>query len=175
MSRRQRVVVNGNEPEYVGTAQPEIVHYEIANPQKKGTIERLQETIIENTVNQYELEDRRQIAAIREFMERNPDISYVEYESNPVMRMDLVITRRGLIFKREEASISATLTPNRRFRDFHDASTEIGKAFSDYNECRPHSSIDYLPPREFRRKFLNDQTFREKFEEKEIEVTLDEN
>ena len=37
-------------------------------------------------------EDRRQIAAIREFMERNPDISYVEYESNPVLRMDLVIT-----------------------------------------------------------------------------------
>ena len=43
-------------------------------------------------------------------------ISYVEYESNPVLSMDLVITRRGLIFKREEASISATLTPNRRFR-----------------------------------------------------------
>ncbi|EQB67726.1 MAG: hypothetical protein AMDU2_EPLC00005G0562 [Thermoplasmatales archaeon E-plasma] len=108
-------VNEGNEPEYIGS-QPEIVKYEIANPQKKGTLERLQETIIENTVNQYELEDRRQIAAIREFMERNPDVSYVEYESNPVMRMDLVITRRGLIFKREEASISATLTPNRRFR-----------------------------------------------------------
>ena len=116
MSRRQRVVLGENEPEYAGTVQPEIVRYEIANPRKKGTIERLQETIIENTVNQYEIEDRRQIAAIRDFMERNPDISYVEYESNPVLRMDLVITRRGLIFKREEASISATLTPNRRFR-----------------------------------------------------------
>ena len=115
MSRARRVVVGSDEPEYIGS-QPEIVRYEIAKPERKGTIERLQETVIDNTVNRYELEDRRQIAAIREFMERNPDISYVEYESNPVLRMDLVITRRGLIFKREEASISATLTPNRRFR-----------------------------------------------------------
>lgn len=116
MSKRQKIVLGNNELKYAGDVRPEIVRYEIANPQKKGTIERLQETVIENTVNQYEIEDRRQIAAIREFMERNPDISYVEYESNPVMRMDLVITRRGLIFKREEASISATLTPNRIFR-----------------------------------------------------------
>jgi hypothetical protein len=116
MNRVRRVVVNGGEPEYFEGSQPEIVHYEIAKPEKKGTLERLQETVIDNTVNRYELEDRRQIATIREFMERNPDISYVEYESNPVLRMDLVITRRGLIFKREEASISATLTPNRRFR-----------------------------------------------------------
>ena len=64
--------------------------------------------------------------------------------------------------------------PN-EFRDFHEASVEIGRAFSDYNECRPHSSIDYLPPRYFRSKFLNDQTFRERFEKKEVEVTLDEN
>ena len=116
MSRTRRVVVDSGEPEYFEGSQPEIVHYEIAKPERRGTIERLQETVIDNTVNRYELEERRQIAAIREFMERNPDISYVEYESNPVLRMDLVITRRGLIFKREEASISATLTPNRRFR-----------------------------------------------------------
>ena len=116
MSRTRRLVVTHDEPEYFDGSKSGIVRYEIANPQKKGTIERLQETVIEKTVNQYELEDRRQIAAIREFMERNPDISYVEYESNPVLRMDLVITRRGLIFKREEASISASLTPNRRFR-----------------------------------------------------------
>ena len=113
MNKVRRTVLN--EPEYLGEDQPEIIQYEIA-PQKKGTIERLQETVIDNTVNRYEIEDRRQIAAIQEFIERNPDISYVEYESNPVLRMDLVITRRGLIFKREEASISATLTPNRRFR-----------------------------------------------------------
>ncbi len=43
--------------------------------------------------------------------------------------------------------------PN-EFRGLYDASIEIGKAFSDYNECRPHSSIDYLPPKEFRRRFL---------------------
>jgi hypothetical protein len=116
MNEKKKVVLNGTEPEYFEGSQPEIVRYEIAKPERKGTIERLQETVIERTVNQYELEDRRQIEAIREFMERNPDISYVEYESNPVLRMDLVITRRGLIFKREEASISATLTPNRRFR-----------------------------------------------------------
>ena len=118
--KRTRVRVTGmnggSEPEYFEGSQPEIVKYETARPERKGTIEKLQETVIDNTVNRYELEDRRQIAAIREFMERNPDISYVEYESNPVLRMDLVITRRGLIFKREEASISATLTPNRRFR-----------------------------------------------------------
>ena len=55
------------------------------------------------------------------------------------------------------------------------ASIEIEKAFYDYNECRPHSSIDYLPPREFRGKFLNDPAFRERFEKKEVEVKLDEN
>ena len=62
--------------------------------------------------------------------------------------------------------------PN-EFRDFHETSITIGVAFSDYNECRPHSSIDYLPPREFRRKFLDDPAFRNRFEKKEIEVTLD--
>ena len=64
--------------------------------------------------------------------------------------------------------------PN-EFRNFNDASIEIEKAFYDYNECRPHSSIDYLPTREFRRKFLNDPAFRERFEKKEVEVKLDEN
>ena len=64
--------------------------------------------------------------------------------------------------------------PN-EFRNFNDASKEIEKAFYDYNECRPHSSIDYLPPREFRRKFLNDSEFRARFEKKEVEVKLDEN
>ena len=39
--------------------------------------------------------------------------------------------------------------PN-ELRDFHEVSIKIEKAFTDYNECRPHSSIDYLPPREFR-------------------------
>ena len=65
------------------------------------------------------------------------------------------------------------ICPN-EFRDIHDASIAIGKAFTDYNECRPHSSIDYLPPREFRRKFLDDPAFRERFERKEVEVGLNE-
>ena len=59
--------------------------------------------------------------------------------------------------------------PN-EFRDFHEASIAIEKAFSDYNELRPHSSIGYLPPREFRRKFLGDPAFRERFQRKGVEV-----
>ena len=79
-------------------------------------------------------------------------------------------------------TLSHSITPSRQitiwpngFRSFHDASIEIGNAFKDYNECRPHSSIDYLPPREFRRKFLDDPVFREIFGKKEVEVKLDEN
>ncbi len=112
MERTERIVLKGENEE----EEPQVIKYVIADPQKKGTLERLQETVIQKTVNQYELEDRRQIDAIMKFMERNPDISYVEYESNPVFRIDLTMTKRGLIFKREEATISATITPNRRFR-----------------------------------------------------------
>ena len=35
------------------------------------------------------------------------------------------------------------------FSDFRDTSVAIESAFTDYNEKRPHSSIDYLPPRVF--------------------------
>jgi len=35
-------------------------------------------------------------------------------------------------------------------------------------------SIDYLPPREFRRKFMDDPEFRKRFGVEEMEVTLDE-
>ncbi|MEM3489780.1 MAG: hypothetical protein QXO75_09050 [Nitrososphaerota archaeon] len=38
---------------------------------------------------------------------------------------------------------------------------------------KSHSSIDYLPPREFRRKFLNDQSFREAYTRK-LEVKINE-
>ncbi|MFG1389593.1 hypothetical protein [Acidiplasma aeolicum] len=109
MEKTERIVLRGEE-------EPEVIGYVMADPQKKGTLERLQETVIEKTVNQYELEGRRQIDSVMRFMERNPGISYVEYESNPVFRIDLTITRSGFIFKREEATISATITPNRRFR-----------------------------------------------------------
>ena len=56
MTKIKRVIVNSSEPEYFEGSQPEIVRYEIARPERKGTLERLQETIIENTVNQYELD-----------------------------------------------------------------------------------------------------------------------
>ena len=61
------------------------------------------------------------------------------------------------------------------FNNFHETLIEIEKAFTDYNECRPHSSIDFLPPREFRRKFLNYSAFRNIFEKKEAEATIHEN
>lgn len=60
-------------------------------------------------------------------------------------------------------------------RDFHEASTAIEKAFSDYNEFRLHSSNGYLLPRVFRWKFLNDLSFRERFERKKDGVIQDEN
>lgn len=63
--------------------------------------------------------------------------------------------------------------PN-EFHDFREAAAAISSAFQDYNECRPHSSTDYLPPREFRRKLLNDPKFKERFEKEEVEVSLDE-
>jgi len=45
------VIVNGSEPEYFESSQPEIVRYEIAKPERKGTIERLQETVIESVLD----------------------------------------------------------------------------------------------------------------------------
>ncbi|MGP6207848.1 hypothetical protein ACNF42_07480 [Cuniculiplasma sp. SKW3] len=110
MENREIVIRRGEKPQ-----QEIAVHYDYP-ADRRGTLERLQEKVIENTVNRYEAEERRIINEMREFMERNPDISYLEYESNPVFRIDLTITKRGLIFRREEATISATITPNRRFR-----------------------------------------------------------
>ncbi|MEM3191977.1 MAG: integrase core domain-containing protein [Candidatus Parvarchaeota archaeon] len=59
------------------------------------------------------------------------------------------------------------------FTDYREASSAIELAFNDYNEYRPHSSMDYLPPREFRRKALNDKSFREGYI-KRMEVKLNE-
>ncbi len=59
------------------------------------------------------------------------------------------------------------------FSDYREASVAIENAFTDYNEERPHSSIDYLPPREFRKKFLNDKSFREVYTKK-LEVKINE-
>ena len=47
-----------------------------------------------------------------------------------------------------------------------EASVAIESAFTDYNKKRPHSSVDYLPSRVFRRKFQNDQSFREGYTRK---------
>ena len=45
----------------------------------------------------------------------------------------------------------------RRHEIFPTHSVAIEKAFKDYNEFRPYSSIDYLPPKEFRKRLLEDQ------------------
>ena len=47
------------------------------------------------------------------------------------------------------------------FQDYREAAVAIESALTDYNEKRPHSSLDYLPPREFKSKFPNDKSFRE--------------
>jgi transposase InsO family protein len=36
-------------------------------------------------------------------------------------------------------------------------------AFTDYNSTRPYSSIDYLPPDEFERRWNESSDFRKKF------------
>ena len=59
------------------------------------------------------------------------------------------------------------------FQDYREASFAIENAFTDYNEKRLHSSLDHLPPGEFRRKFLNDQSFREPYTRK-LEVKINE-
>ena len=60
------------------------------------------------------------------------------------------------------------------FRGFHEASMVIGKAFTDYNECRPHSSVDYFPLLKFKLRFQNHLTLRKGPDNREIELTLDE-
>ena len=52
------------------------------------------------------------------------------------------------------------------FQDYREASAAKESAFRGYNEKSSHSSIDYLPPREFRTKFMNDQSFREAYTRK---------
>ncbi len=52
--------------------------------------------------------------------------------------------------------------PN-EIRDFHEAFHII-----------QHASIDYLPPGEFRSKFMDDPEFRKRFGVKEMEVEPDE-
>ncbi len=46
---------------------------------------------------------------------------------------------------------------------FEDARNLMEHAFIDYNTVRPHSSIDYLPPDEFERRFREEDGFMDKF------------
>ncbi|MHB1622938.1 MAG: IS3 family transposase [Cuniculiplasma sp.] len=51
-------------------------------------------------------------------------------------------------------------------KDFSEGMKVIGNAFIDYNNVRPHSSIEYLPPAVFRERYLKDSEFRKKYDEK---------
>ena len=46
------------------------------------------------------------------------------------------------------------------FIGYNDAGKKIKTAFQDYNNVRPHSTVDYLPPSVFRDRFLEDEHFR---------------
>jgi hypothetical protein len=73
----------------------------------------------------------------------------------------------------KQATLESYLKSPEEISDYREASFAIEKAFTDYNEKRPHSSIDYLPPREFRMKFLDDQSFREDYTRK-LEARINE-
>jgi len=46
---------------------------------------------------------------------------------------------------------------------FEDAEKLIEYAFNDYNTVRPHSSISFLPPDEFEKRWIGDKNFRREF------------
>ena len=46
---------------------------------------------------------------------------------------------------------------------FEDAEKLIEYAFNDYNTVRPHSSISFLPPDEFEKRWIGDKNFRRDF------------
>ena len=49
---------------------------------------------------------------------------------------------------------------------FDDAVKLMEYAFNDYNRVRPHSSVEYLPPAEFERMWIENTEFRNEFLEK---------
>ncbi|MHB8396457.1 MAG: IS3 family transposase [Thermoplasmataceae archaeon] len=51
------------------------------------------------------------------------------------------------------------------FRDFTEAKKQVEYAFTDYNTVRPHSSIMYLAPKEFRNRWSSDPGFRAQYQE----------
>ena len=54
----------------------------------------------------------------------------------------------------------------REIKNFSDGERIIERAFIDYNNIRPHSSIEYLAPKVFRERYLNDAGFRSMYDEK---------
>ena len=54
----------------------------------------------------------------------------------------------------------------REIKDFSECERIIENAFSDYNNVRPHSSIEYLAPTVFRERYLYDAGFRSMYDEK---------
>ncbi len=44
-----------------------------------------------------------------------------------------------------------------------DAENLMKFAFTDYDTVRPHSSIDFLPPEEFEKRWYNDEKFSKEF------------
>ncbi len=53
---------------------------------------------------------------------------------------------------------------------FEDAGKLIEYAYRDYNETRPHSSIMFLPPDEFERRWNSDDSFRKSYLEKRKKI-----
>ena len=54
----------------------------------------------------------------------------------------------------------------REIRDFSEGTTVIEGAFNDYNNARPHLSVQHLAPKVFRKRYLNDSKFRLSYDEK---------
>ena len=48
-------------------------------------------------------------------------------------------------------------------KNFNDGKIIIANAFHDYNNIRPHSTLDYYSPLQFLDKWNNDNSFREKY------------
>ena len=47
--------------------------------------------------------------------------------------------------------------------NFNEGKIIIENAFHDYNNIRPHSTLDYYPPSEFENKYKNDMGFRKEY------------
>ena len=57
-------------------------------------------------------------------------------------------------------SIKTDYIWSNEFADIYEARKMVGYAFNDYNQVRPHSSVMYLLPSEFRRRWESSEEFR---------------